>query len=114
MSSRTNTKVFRVRNLPDHVDRLEVREILRRHGEGMGDVDIQVCSLASDVYSTSKLRTKTATVTFDRLPASLEPRRFKIDLTIKFSERLVLIVDEHFQGVTPLNDIDLEHKHTHE
>lgn len=114
MSTTANGKVFRVRNLPHDVDRLEVRDMLHRYGEGMRDSNIRVFSLAGEVDRTSHLSTQTATITFEPLPACLEARPSHADFTIDvFPQKLPLIIDEHFQGVTPLNNVP-DHEHTHE
>lgn len=106
MSTQTKSKVYRVRFLPDHVDRLKARDILGRHIEGVDEQDVQVFSLARDVHGT-----KTATVAFDKTPPGLQAHP---SMEVEVSAlRQPLIIDEEFEGVTPLNDVPKD-EHTHE
>lgn len=107
-------RVFRLRNLPTHVDRLSVVELLCQSVEGITPQDVRISSLAHDVDVWSWLRTQTATVTFRTRPPALN------SILVAGGECTVpvpglakpLIIDDHFYGVTPLNHVpDDAHKY---
>lgn len=106
-------KVYRLRNLPGHVDRQLAAEIL---AQSLGDIafqHIRIASLAHAVAEWSHVPTKTATVTFDKTPAIINAASAKEEWKIVVPALAKpLILDSHFQGVTPLNDVT-ESEHTH-
>jgi hypothetical protein len=105
-------KVYRLRNLPRHADRQLAAELLAAHAVGVALDQIRIFSLAHVADPWTRPPTKTATLTiadFDadahatwssghdewtlcKLPGLPEP----------------LILDHHFHGLTPLNDVDVE------
>lgn len=106
-------RVFRVRNLPGHLDRLSAVEVLCAAIKGITAEDVQISSLAYDVDPWACSRTKVATLNFHREPPAL-------GLSLKGGEYPIsvaglekpLIIDHHFQGITPLNHVpDYEHKY---
>lgn len=109
MASPEKTKVYRLRNLPDHLDRQSAAELL---ASCLDDVSLQhVCisSLAYAIDPWTRSSTKTATLTFQS--CTLDPlegsgngeRAFTIPGLAK-----PLILDEHFRGLTPLNEVNQE------
>lgn len=114
-SSIVNVKprVFRVRNLPAHVDRLSAVELLCQSIDGITAQDVRLSSLAYDVDVWSWLRTKTATITLRMIPPVLTSILNDGECTIAvLGLAKPLIIDHHFQGITPLNHVpDDEHKY---
>lgn len=107
-------RVFRLRNLPTHVDRLAAVELLCQSIEGTTPQDIRISSLAHDPDVWSWLRTQMATVTFCRRPPALN------SILVAGGECTIpvpglpkpLIIDNHFHGVMPLNHVpDDAHKY---
>ncbi|KAF3059605.1 hypothetical protein GL218_05123 [Daldinia childiae] len=100
------TKVYRLRNLPTHVDRQSAAELVSACIEGALPHDIRISSLAYAVDPWERPPTKTATLTFE-----------KGDLTTRFNSNnsewifknsalaKPLILDSHFRGLTPLNEV---------
>ncbi|KAJ0108485.1 hypothetical protein J7T55_002089 [Diaporthe amygdali] len=117
-SSSVNVKprVFRVRNLPAHVDRLSAVELLCQSINGITAQDVRLSSLAYDVDVWSWLRTKTATITLRMIPPVLTSILNDGECTIAVPGLAKpLIIDHHFQGITPLNHVpDDEHKYEDE
>lgn len=106
-------RVFRVRNLPGHVDRLSAVELLCAAIEDITSQDVQISSLAYDVDPWAWSRTKVATMTFHREPPALSSSLGGGEYLFPVSglER-PLIIDHHFQGITPLNYVpNREHKY---
>ncbi len=110
-------KVYRLQNLPAHVDRLAAAELLAStFPDAVSPADIYIYSLASTLHSWAQ-PTKVATLMFRKLPAGLNQfyGSFEIDQwnirLAGFSEPLIL--DTHFRGMTPLSDPQ-KSDHTHE
>lgn len=104
-------RVFRLRNLPGHVDRLSAVELLCQSVNGIAVQDVRISSLAFEVGVWSSSRTKVATMTLHSTPSALESSLKAGECTIKVPGlEKPLIVDHHFHGVTPLNHVpDGEH-----
>lgn len=99
-------RVFRLRNLPTHVDRLSAVELLCQSVAGLTAHDVCISSLAREVGIWSRLRTQTATLTFRRYPPTLTSILHGGEGTIAVPGLpKPLILDHHFQGVTPLNHV---------
>lgn len=115
MSSYNKPRVIRLRNVPGHLDRLEVTKLLAKSFESVEEAYITVFSLAYDVNPWSQMPRKVATLTFERLPASISYSRLQAgDVRIDVPGlAMPLIFDCHFRGITPLNEIP-GHMHTHE
>lgn len=106
-------RVFRVRNLPGHLDRLSAVELLCGSIKGLTTQDVQICSLAYNADPWESSRTKVATLTLYREPPALTSslKGGECSISVSGLERR-LIIDHHFQGVTPLNHVpDYEHKY---
>lgn len=112
-SANVKPRVFRVQNLPSHVDRLSAVELLSQFINGITAQDIRLSSLAYDVDVWSWLRTKTATITLHMRSPDLTSILSHAECTISVPGLAKpLIIDHHFQGVTPLNHVpDNEHKY---
>lgn len=105
-------RVFRLRNIPGHMDRLSSVELLCESIKGITAQDVQISSLAYDVDPWAYSRTKVATLTFQREPPALSssPKGGEYPISVSGLEK-PLIIDHHFQGITPLNHVpDYEHK----
>lgn len=102
-------KVYRLRNLPGHVDRQRAAELLAACAVEVALHQIRISSLAHVVDPWTLPPTKTATLTITD---------FNIDIHAQFSSGPnewtlhtpgladPLILDCHFHGLTPLNDVD--------
>lgn len=107
MSSSSKAKVYRLRNIPEHFDRLSAVEWLARTFGDVSRNDVQIHSLALSVDTWSP--SKTATVTFGKTPSIIDSIDNKRECVIQIPELArPLIVDDHFQGITPLNSMAKE------
>ncbi|CAG9947930.1 unnamed protein product [Clonostachys rosea f. rosea IK726] len=107
MSFSSKAKVYRLRNIPEHFDRLSAAEWLARtFGDvSLNDVQIHSLALSVDTWSPSK----TATATFRKIPLKIDSIKNTPQCVIKIPELArPLIVDDHFQGITPLNSVAKE------
>ncbi|VUC22222.1 unnamed protein product [Clonostachys rosea] len=103
-------KVFRLRRLPNSVVTLRDAAVLLSKCLGDLDVDdVTVFSLATAIDFSVNSPEKVATLQFHKVPclvrqnAGLDEWRLQAD-----DPGSVLIVDFHFLGMTPLNDVDPE------
>lgn len=106
-------RVFRLRNLPGHVDRLSAVELLCAAIKGITAQDVQISSLAYDVDPWAWSRTQVATLIFHREPQALSSslKGGECSFSVPGLEK-PLIIDHHFQGITPLNHVpNYEHKY---
>lgn len=105
MAPDRNARTYRLQNLPAFLKKSKVAEFLIRGVEDLGPQDaINVFSLAAtlDEWNT---QSKTATLTFNQVPARFDNDKDEWSITIDgFSRRLIF--DVHFRGVTPYNDVD--------
>ena len=99
-------KVYRVRNFPSHVDKHAAIELLLQCLGDIGPDEIQMPSLATDV-GMLRSRHKVATVTFNRQPKLLDSGKNEYKMAVIGLED-PLIIDDHFDGVTPLNNVTYE------
>ena len=111
MTSSAAPKVYRLSNLPYHVDDSVVAELLSR---ALGDVafdGVRIFSLATSANPWEKPVTKVATVMLVSVPAIVEAQMNKsqwnlmVDKDVSYN----LILDTHFLGMTPLNEVSPEH-----
>lgn len=105
--------VFRLRKCPSDIDSRALRILL---SEALGDIsaqDVQIQSLAGDYGVCST--TKTATLMFRKLPDLIknQPKqaqwRISVDGVVESSDGSTengLLLNTHFQGLTPLNDVE--------
>ena len=101
---------YRLRGCPATAD-----EVALRHGlaEAFGDItaaDIHIRSLATALNPWGQPPTKTATLQFAKLPLNIDPTKseWKIE---GHDLNGTLLLDTHFLGLTPLNEI---HTHNHQ
>lgn len=99
-------KVYRVRNIPGQVDSDSARALIAESLEGLGVEHVVVWSLASTKITIpgEKLPRKVATVTFKNTPAIVNEQAEKSEWRTRPPQSLIL--DSHFRGITPLNDVD--------
>ena len=97
---------FRLRGCAASVDEAALCDAL---GRAFGDVssdDIHIRSLATDFGPRETPPTKTATLTFAKLPSAIEAQIEQGQWEIKDPGlNGTLILDTHFIGLTPLNDV---------
>ncbi|KAI1804854.1 hypothetical protein F4811DRAFT_561451 [Daldinia bambusicola] len=103
-------KVYRLRNLPKHVDRQSAAELLSKHIQDTSPQDIRIASLACVVDSRVRVPTKTATLTFEKADLVTRFNNSK-DREWTFKDPALespLVLDNHFSGLTPLNEVASE------
>lgn len=106
-------RVFRLRNLPWSLSSQAAVELLCQSINGITVQDVRISSLATEVGAGSSSKTKVATITFQReIPALVSSLKAgQCTIAVRGPEK-PLILDHHFQGVTPLNDVpDAEHRY---
>ncbi|KAK4446794.1 hypothetical protein QBC34DRAFT_278713, partial [Podospora aff. communis PSN243] len=102
---------FRLRGCPATADKIAVRDALAREFD-IEPTDIHIQSLAKDVNISDTSSTKTATLRFSKLPSVIQTqhevsqKEWKIEAPGFDSA----ILDMHFLGLTPLNDVEI-HNH---
>lgn len=101
MSRRRESRVYRVRQLPLHLDhRSDVASFLARIVPALGTFDnIRVFSLAQE-----KPTSKTATVSFKTLPSKFDNDEQQWTLQAEDVCGQNIIVDTHFRDFTVLNE----------
>ncbi|KAL7938271.1 hypothetical protein V8C35DRAFT_276650 [Trichoderma chlorosporum] len=107
-------KVYRLRGIPEHLDRLGVAVLLGRFIPDGDQRDVNIASLASSCERWAIIRTKTATLSFKKLPEAVgrDPGAGEWslqDLTLAAP----LLLDDTFFGLSPLNDVP-EHEHRYD
>lgn len=112
--SSAESKVYRLRGIPEHLDRLGVALLLSRFIASGDQRDVSVASLAPSCEIWASIRTKTATLCFKKLPDTVgrdpDAGEWRLrDPTLATP----LLLDDTFIGLSPLNDV-LEHKHHYE
>ncbi len=104
-------KVYRLRNLPARADRLLAAELLAACTIDVAPHQIRISSLAHVMDPWTRPPTKTATLTIESFNPdthaqfSSGPNEWTLR-TPGLAEPLVL--DHHFHGLTPLNDVDAD------
>ncbi|OTB15867.1 hypothetical protein K445DRAFT_11496 [Daldinia sp. EC12] len=99
-------KVYRLRNLPKHVDRQSAAELLSKHIDEALPQDIRISSLVSVIDSRVRVPTKTATLTFEKKDLITRFKSNNCEWTFKDPAlESPLILDSHFSGLTPLNEV---------
>lgn len=106
--------VFRVRGLPNDVKTTEdvAKLLISRLGD-MADDCIRVYSLATSLNSWESQRSKTATVMFQTPPSLLKESPGEKEWSVPANQGQphvdVLMLDTHFMGMTPMNDVAPQH-----
>ncbi|KAL7815736.1 hypothetical protein V8C26DRAFT_103026 [Trichoderma gracile] len=107
------TKVYRLRGIPTHLDRLGLAQLMQPFLPDGKLEDISVASLALSCDFWSRNPTQTATLTLRKLPnvvrAAAAAGEWQLPV-LALPKPLVL--DDTFFGLTPLNDVpELQHQH---
>ncbi|KAL7963142.1 hypothetical protein V8C34DRAFT_322125 [Trichoderma compactum] len=112
--SSVESKVYRLRGIPEHLDRLGVAVLLSKFIANGDQRDVSVASLALGCEKWVSTRTKTATLTFEKLPdiVSRDPDAGEWPLRDP-TLATPLLLDDTFIGLSPLNDVP-EHEHHHD
>lgn len=107
-------KVYRLRGCPGHLDRLGAAELLSRELGDIAPTDIAIKSLATNLDPWAITPTKVGTLMFHKTPTLIgeqdKKKEWKLSV-VGFEDDLIL--DIHFWGMTPLNDVQPE-KHEFE
>lgn len=102
-------KVYRLRGCPAHLDMLGATKLLSQTLGDIGSDDIQIQSLATDLSPWARPPTKVATLVFRKLPALIEARNDNDEWRVPvIALEKPLLLDTHFLGMTPLNDVEGE------
>jgi len=103
--------VFRLQRLPTTV--VSRDDVARLLGEALGDVrpeNIRVFSVATTLNSWETPRSKVATVMFNSTPSIITKnngeKQWLVPRGVADAE---LLLDVHFLGMTPLNEVDSGH-----
>ncbi|KAI1443597.1 hypothetical protein F5Y02DRAFT_392884 [Annulohypoxylon stygium] len=102
-------KVYRLRGCPGHLDRLGAAELLSRELGDIAPTDIAIKSLATNLDPWAITPTKVGTLMFHKTPTLIgeqdKKKEWKLSV-VGFEDDLIL--DIHFWGMTPLNDVQPE------
>ncbi|RYC59593.1 hypothetical protein CHU98_g6631 [Xylaria longipes] len=100
---------FRLRHFPANADAKTCATLLSLAFADINPEDIRIQSLAFNLDPWERPRTKMATLMFHKIPALLSKQtdRCEWKLPVEGLEE-PLILDTHFLGLTPLNDIESE------
>lgn len=101
-----DSKVYRLQGIPGNLDRLGVAQLLVGVLPDGSLADITVASLAWSCDFWARSHSKTATVTFSKLPKAVQaaPSAKEWMLSSPGLPR-GLVLDDAFYGLTPLNDV---------
>ncbi|KAL6830099.1 hypothetical protein V8C40DRAFT_239362 [Trichoderma camerunense] len=109
--SSVESKVYRLRGIPEHLDRLGVALLLSRFIANGDQGDVSVGSLALSCNRWVNKRTKTATLSFKKLPEAVSRDPDAGEWPLRDPTWLApLLLDDTFIGLSPLNDVP-EHEH---
>jgi len=102
-------RVFRVRGLPNHVRTCAEAAVLVSRRLGLSaPADVHIASLATTLDYWETPLSKIATLQFKATPRSfgtpVRPGEWQVSLG--GDNPGCLIIDTHFLGLTPLNDVD--------
>ncbi|KAI1451810.1 hypothetical protein F4805DRAFT_463413 [Annulohypoxylon moriforme] len=108
-SSSPKPKVYRLRGCPIHLDKSRTAELLSRELGDVAPTDIVIQSLATNLDPWARPPTKVGTLMFRKLPALVREENGNDEwiLPVVGLEK-VLILDTHFMGMTPLNEVEHE------
>jgi hypothetical protein len=113
-SDKWSRTVFRVRGLPNDVKTAEdVASLLSSRLGDISDDCIRVYSLATALYSWESPRSKMATLMFQTLPSLIQESHGEKEWFVPANQGQPhvdgLILDTHFMGMTPMNDVESRH-----
>ncbi|KAI0879929.1 uncharacterized protein GGS22DRAFT_176360 [Annulohypoxylon maeteangense] len=108
-SSSPKPRVYRLRGCPIYLDRSGTAELLSRELGDVAPSDIAIQSLATNLDPWARPPTKVGTLMFRKLPALIEEQTENNEWTLAVvGLEKALIIDTHFMGITPLNDVEQE------
>ena len=101
-------RTYRLRQLPQHLERKDVSEFLCKISSDFGpEEDIEVYSLVENLITWETPRTKIATLVFSITPKPFDNDKDEWNVPARNAGwNRQLIFDIHFKGFTPLNDVD--------
>lgn len=101
-------RTYRLRRLPLYLQRQDVVEFLCWASSSFGlEGNIEVSSLASNLIVWRNPLTRTATLVSKRTPKPLDDDEVEWTVSAHHTGwNRNLIFDVHFEGFTPLNDVD--------
>lgn len=101
------TKVYRLRGIPAHLDRLGVAQLVQPFLSDGKLEDVRVASLALSCDFWVNNPTKTATLNLKKLPEVVRaaPAAGEWHLPVRALPEHSLILDDTFYGLTPLNEV---------
>jgi hypothetical protein len=110
-SEKRESRTYGFRQLPSHVDELRLPALLLSINDALGPLEnIQIHSLASSLDPWETPPSKTATITFNKLPLIFDNGQKEWVLSTRHIGLLnKVIVDVHFLGFTSLNDVVKDH-----
>lgn len=105
---------FRLRGCDAGTDRKAVQDVLVQAFDDISANDVHIRSLATTLMPWEDPPTKTATLNFTKLPSAIERCLSDGEWTVEdAASNNSLILDTHFLGLTPLNDVRPE-RHDYE
>jgi hypothetical protein len=105
---------FRLQKCAASVDEAALRDALAGAFDDISLADVHIRSLATTLGPGETPPTKTATLSFAKLPSVIEAHMSQEEWKIKGPGLDgTLILDTHFHGLTPLNDVEAQ-KHAYE
>jgi len=103
-------KVFRLRRIPNHLDRLDVAELLSGFLADGSPQDITVASLAPSCDIWSLAESKTATLTFSKFPSVVRLSSHAKEWVLLLAGLVrPMVLDHAYFGLTPLNTPSGDH-----
>ncbi|KAI1126995.1 hypothetical protein F5Y10DRAFT_278419 [Nemania abortiva] len=112
MAATHRSLVYRVRRLPEEVvSCIEAASFLGT-ALHLPSSDVHICSLATVTPSPWSPATRTATAMFETVPQVIHDEPSSDEWVFRhFDTKKTMLLDSHFRGLTPLNDIIAPHKH---
>ncbi|VUC31502.1 unnamed protein product [Clonostachys rosea] len=109
-----NRRVFRLRSLPNRITNTSEACQLISEALSISTEHVDVCSLAKTLNRWELPASKVATLHIRVVPECLREKNQsnEWELPLREDPRRPLILDTHFQGLTPLNDVEPLHHHT--
>ncbi|KAK9775295.1 putative NACHT domain-containing protein [Seiridium cardinale] len=113
MDPKFKSLVYRLRRTPYEIDERGTVTELSSRALGIPVLDGQVCSLATIIDGISTRGSPVATVMFSKAPPKLiqtHANQNQQELRLHSSQK-TLVLDSHFIGITPLNEVVAPSKH---
>lgn len=110
------SKVYRLRHIPEHLDRHGVIQLVRTFipGGELGDVDVKSLALAPTCEAWSAPRFNVATLSFQKLPDAVSKNPTAGEWSLRTPTLAKpLLLDDTFFGLCPLNHVP-ENEHQYE